>query len=152
MTKVITINEIHRTVQPGQLGDKAKGIPAVKPVIQIIPPGTVISSEGEELKEFRRLKAVRDIRPGEKVGVAIDPDDNDTEMAAKIAAARAGVAEHVGEHAGNVDDAGTAKKAAAASKAAAKASDSGKTTTKATTKPAAGSSESTGGDSTDNLV
>lgn len=152
MTKVIAITEIHRTVSNGQPGDKQKGIAAVKPVTQIIPPGSIIESTGDELKEFRRLKAVRDPLPGEKIGVSISPDDTDAEVQAKLAVARAGIAApgdlQPDDGKGSVpqEDKNAAKKAAAAAKAAGKASDSAKTTTKTTDKPASGSSESSGDD------
>lgn len=91
MTKVIAITEIHRTVEPGVPGDKAKGIAAIAPKTQIIPPGSILDATGEELKELRKLKAVRDPAPGEKIGVSIDPDDTDMMVQAKLAAARAGM-------------------------------------------------------------
>lgn len=157
MTKVIAITEIHRTVEPGAPGDKQKGIAPVKPTVQIIPPGSIIETTGSELADLRRLKAVRDPLPGEKIGVSISADDTDSQVQAKIAAARAGIVP-AGEEQGDdgkgsvpQTDTKAAKKAAAAAKAAEAAGDSNKSTTKATAKPASGSSE-TSGDDTSNLV
>jgi hypothetical protein len=59
-TKVIALNTILRTLKPGVHGDKAKGIPATKPEVQEIKPGTTFMSSGKELEALRAAGSVRD--------------------------------------------------------------------------------------------
>lgn len=84
--KVIAVTEIHRTIKPGQRGDKSKGISPVKPTVQIIAPKTVFMASTEAdrddgTSEFDRLlaaKAIREPEKDEKVQVDIEnviPED-----------------------------------------------------------------------------
>jgi len=59
-TKLIAMGQIIRVTEPGEHGDRAKGVPAKKPKVQTIMPGTVFMSSGEELKALREANAVRD--------------------------------------------------------------------------------------------
>lgn len=67
-TKVIALNVIQRTIKPGEFGDRAKGIPGIKPVIQTIDPGAVFMASNEvkpgqvrsEYDELLRSGAIRD--------------------------------------------------------------------------------------------
>ena len=87
--KVIAVTEIHRTVKPGQHGDKSKGISPVKPTVQIIAPKTVFMASTEAdrddgTSEFDRLlaaKAIREPEKDEKVQVDIEnvvPEDENS--------------------------------------------------------------------------
>lgn len=87
--KVIAVTEIHRTVKPGQRGDKSKGISPVKPTVQIIAPKTVFMASTEAdrddgTSEFDRLlaaKAIREPEKDEKVQVDIEnvvPEDENS--------------------------------------------------------------------------
>ena len=87
--KVIAVTEIHRTIKPGQRGDKAKGIAPVKPTVQIIAPKTVFMASTEAdrddgTSEFDRLlaaKAIREPEKDEKVQVDIEnvvPEDENS--------------------------------------------------------------------------
>ena len=87
--KVIAVTEIHRTIKPGQRGDKSKGIAPVKPTVQIIAPKTVFMASTEAdrddgTSEFDRLlaaKAIREPEKDEKVQVDIEnvvPEDENS--------------------------------------------------------------------------
>lgn len=85
--KVIAVTEIHRTIAPGEAGDKSKGIRPKPPKVQIIAPKTVFMASttkdrDDDTSEFDRLLAVGAIREpekDEKVAVNIEnivPDDD----------------------------------------------------------------------------
>ena len=77
--KVIAITEIHRTIEPGVAGDKAKGIRPKPPKVQIIAPKTVFmastkADQDDGTSEFDRLLksgAIREPEKDEKVAVDI---------------------------------------------------------------------------------
>ena len=77
--KVIAITEIHRTIEPGVAGDKAKGIRPKPPKVQIIAPKTVFmastkADQDDGSSEFDRLLksgAIREPEKDEKVAVDI---------------------------------------------------------------------------------
>lgn len=86
--KVIAVTEIHRTLAPGERGDKAKGIRPKPPKVQIIAPKTVFMASTEAdredgTSEFDRLLAsgaAREPEKDEKVAVDIQnivPDDDE---------------------------------------------------------------------------
>lgn len=66
-TKVIALNTILRTLKSGDFGDRAKGIPPTKPVVQTIEPGSVFQASmsaksGENKSEYETLMAQGAIR------------------------------------------------------------------------------------------
>lgn len=67
MAQVIATTQIVRNVSPGRSGDKDKGIRAVAPVNRVIEKGTLFVSEGEELEQLRKAKAVRDPQESDQV-------------------------------------------------------------------------------------
>lgn len=85
--KVIAITEIHRTLAPGEAGDKSKGIRPKPPKVQIIAPKTVfmastVKDRDDDSSEFSRLLAsgaIREPEKDEKVAVDIKnivPEDD----------------------------------------------------------------------------
>lgn len=85
--KVIAVTEIHRTLAPGEPGDKSKGIRPKPPKVQIIAPKTVfmvstVADRDDDTSEFDRLLksgAIREPEKDEKVAVNIEnivPDDD----------------------------------------------------------------------------
>lgn len=85
--KVIAVTEIHRTLAPGEAGDKSKGIRPKPPKVQIIAPKTVfmastVKDRDDDTSEFDRLLksgAIREPEKDEKVAVNIEnivPDDD----------------------------------------------------------------------------
>ncbi len=76
--KVIAITEIHRTIVPGEPGDKVKGIRPKPPKVQIIAPKTVFmastTKDDDGVSEFDSLLAagaIREPQSDEKVEVDI---------------------------------------------------------------------------------
>jgi hypothetical protein len=67
MAQVIATAEIHRTVKPGKAATDKE--PAVPPVVQVIKPGTVFVTTGDEEASLRAARAIRDAEAGE-VGAA----------------------------------------------------------------------------------
>lgn len=85
--KVIAVTEIHRTLAPGEPGDKSKGIRPKPPKVQIIAPKTVfmvstVADRDDDTSEFDRLLksgAIREPEKDEKVAANIEnivPDDD----------------------------------------------------------------------------
>lgn len=78
--KVIAVTVIHRTLAPGEPGDKSKGIAAKAPKVQVIQPKTVFlasndAREGFDQSEYAELKAsgaIRDPDSDEKVEVSVE--------------------------------------------------------------------------------
>lgn len=86
--KVIALNTIHRTIEPGKEGDKNKGTAPVKPKIQIITAGEAFESSGEELQQLKDAGSIRKWTPKTAAGerkinaLLTDPvegDDDDWE-------------------------------------------------------------------------
>lgn len=92
LPKVIAVTEIHRTIKPGKHADKAKGIPAVRPEVKIIAPGSVfVPASHDEYLKLLRLEAIRLPDPDEKIAVPFahvqaEADVNQTEPKAKAKA------------------------------------------------------------------
>lgn len=78
--KVIAVTVVHRTLAPGQPGDKSKGISAKPPKVQVIQPKTVFmvsddAREGYDQSEYDELLALGAIRvpdKDEKVEVSVE--------------------------------------------------------------------------------
>lgn len=71
--KVIANTMIHRTVAPGERGDKQKGIRPKPPKIQVIRPGTIFQTRDKaEYDDLKTMGAIRDPEKGEKVEVDVE--------------------------------------------------------------------------------
>lgn len=58
-TTVIAKTVIHRTVKPGQPGDKAKGVKPIRPEIQVIRPGArFVTKDKAEFDELLKAGAI----------------------------------------------------------------------------------------------
>ena len=83
--KVIAVTVIHRTLEPGKPADKAKGVSATRPKMQVIQPKTVfMTRDKDEFDELMEAGAIRLPEKGEKIEVDIenavvgDGDGDDT--------------------------------------------------------------------------
>lgn len=68
--RVIALNTIHRTVEPGDPGDKNKGIAPKKPKVEILKAGDVFETSGVELEELKEAGAIRKWTPRTAAGEA----------------------------------------------------------------------------------
>ena len=88
--KVIAVTVIHRTLEPGKPADKAKGVSATRPKMQVIQPKTVfMTRDKDEFDELMEAGAIRLPEKGEKIEVDIenavvgDGDDTTTKKTTK---------------------------------------------------------------------
>lgn len=88
--KVIAVTVIHRTLEPGKPADKAKGVSATRPKMQVIQPKTVfMTRDKDEFDELMEAGAIRLPEKGEKIEVDIenavvgDGDDTTTKTTTK---------------------------------------------------------------------
>ena len=88
--KVIAVTVIHRTLEPGKPADKAKGVSATRPKMQVIQPKTVfMTRDKDEFDELMEAGAIRLPEKGEKTEVDIenavvgDGDDTTTKKTTK---------------------------------------------------------------------
>ena len=88
--KVIAVTVIHRTLEPGKPADKAKGVSATRPKMQVIQPKTVfMTRDKDEFDELMEAGAIRLPEKGEKIEVGIenavvgDGDDTTTKKTTK---------------------------------------------------------------------
>ena len=88
--KVIAVTVIHRTLEPGKPADKAKGVSATRPKIQVIQPKTVLMTrDQDEFDDLMEAGAIRLPEKGEKIEVDIenavvgDGDDTTTKKTTK---------------------------------------------------------------------
>ena len=94
-TRVIAVTVIHRTVENGVRGDKAKGIAPIKPVVKIIKPGTIFGVTASEFEELMATGAIRVPDKNEKVVVSlshaavVEEEDDAPAPKPKAAASRA---------------------------------------------------------------
>ena len=71
--KVIAVTVIHRTLEPGKPADKAKGVSATRPKMQVIQPKTVfMTRDKDEFDELMEAGAIRLPEKGEKIEVDIE--------------------------------------------------------------------------------
>ena len=71
--KVIAVTVIHRTLEPGKPADKANGVSATRPKIQVIKPKTVfMTRDQDEFDDLMEAGAIRLPEKGEKVAVDIE--------------------------------------------------------------------------------
>ena len=71
--KVIAVTVIHRTLEPGKPADKAKGVSATRPKMQVIQPKTVfMTRDKDEFDELLEAGAIRLPEKGEKIEVDIE--------------------------------------------------------------------------------
>lgn len=72
-TKVIANTVIHRTVKPGERGNRKQGLPNIPPKIQVIKAGTIFQTRDKaEYDDLKAMGAIRDPEKGEKVEVAVE--------------------------------------------------------------------------------
>ena len=88
--KVIAVTVIHRTLEPGKPADKANGVSATRPKMQVIQPKTVfMTRDKDEFDELMEAGAIRLPEKGEKIEVDIenavvgDGDDTTTKKTTK---------------------------------------------------------------------
>ena len=86
--KVIAVTVIHRTLEPGKPADKANGVSATRPKMQVIQPKTVfMTRDKDEFDELMEAGAIRLPEKGEKIEVDIENavvgDGDDTKKTTK---------------------------------------------------------------------
>ena len=71
-TKVIANTVIHRTLKPGERGNRKQGIPSVPPKIQVIKAGTIFQTRDKaEYDDLKAAGAIREPDKGEKIEVDV---------------------------------------------------------------------------------